>query len=269
MYTVYMHKCPNGKVYIGITGQTVKERWKGNGQGYHGNKHFFQAIKKYGWDNIEHIIIKSKISKHEACELEKTLIAQYQSNNREYGYNKSTGGESPAQGFHHSESTKAVFSQMRKGVKFSDEHKQKISEALKGRSVSDETKEKLRQNRLGTRASAELREHLSKTRTGILNPRYGVRLSEETKAKISKATKGKIISAEQRKLIGEKSKKPIRCVETGVIFPSIKEAGEAIGTDPTNIVNTLAGRQKTTKGLHFEYINPRKPLCMERGDADG
>ena len=42
-----------------------------------------------------------------------------------------------------------------------------------------------------------------------------------------------------------------------------------IGTDPTNIVNTLAGRQKTTKGLHFEYINPRKHLCMERGDADG
>ena len=31
-YTVYMHRFPNGKVYIGITKQTVEERWR-NGVG--------------------------------------------------------------------------------------------------------------------------------------------------------------------------------------------------------------------------------------------
>lgn len=90
-YTVYMHVNKiNNKKYIGITGRTPKERWMSNGLGYKG-QHFYNAIKKYGWDNFEHIILKENLTQHDACKLETELIEQYDSIKN--GYNCSTGGE--------------------------------------------------------------------------------------------------------------------------------------------------------------------------------
>ena len=54
MYVVYKHTCPNGKVYIGMTGLSCDERWQ-NGFGYSQNQAFFHDIVKYGWDNIGQI----------------------------------------------------------------------------------------------------------------------------------------------------------------------------------------------------------------------
>lgn len=90
-YTVYRHRCPNGKVYVGVTKQNPKKRWK-NGFGYQENKHFFNAIVKYGWDNIEHTIIVDGITEEQAYGVEKELIKHYKSNYDKYGYNKSIGG---------------------------------------------------------------------------------------------------------------------------------------------------------------------------------
>ena len=60
-YKVYMHTSPSGKVYVGITCQPTYARWK-NGNGYKNNKHFYNAIIKYGWDNFEHQIILENVS---------------------------------------------------------------------------------------------------------------------------------------------------------------------------------------------------------------
>ena len=43
-YKVYMHICPNGKKYIGITQQDVLKRWN-YGNGYKGCVLFYKAIK--------------------------------------------------------------------------------------------------------------------------------------------------------------------------------------------------------------------------------
>ena len=51
-YTVYMHICPNGKRYIGITKLKPQERW-GNGKSYKGCVLFNKAIQKYSWQNIK------------------------------------------------------------------------------------------------------------------------------------------------------------------------------------------------------------------------
>ena len=61
-YSVYKHICPNGKVYIGITMQNPKKRWK-NGAGYKNNKYFWNSIVKYGWDNICHDILYENLTK--------------------------------------------------------------------------------------------------------------------------------------------------------------------------------------------------------------
>ena len=48
--------------------------------------------------------------------------------------------------------------------------------------------------------------------------------------------------------------KPIRVVETGEVFGTLKECEEAIGGDNRHINDCLRGRQKTHRGYHFEYL---------------
>lgn len=52
-----------------------------------------KAIEKYGWNNIEHIILFSNLTKEEANLKEEQLIEEYETTNREKGYNISAGGE--------------------------------------------------------------------------------------------------------------------------------------------------------------------------------
>lgn len=82
---MYMHtNSINKKVYIGITQQKLRIRWK-NGLGYRDNEEFYSDIKKYGWDNFTHEIIKDKCDYKEARDLETDLIIKYDSVNN--GYN--------------------------------------------------------------------------------------------------------------------------------------------------------------------------------------
>ena len=46
----------------------------------------------------------------------------------------------------------------------------------------------------------------------------------------------------------------VRCVETGVVYPSIKAAGEAIGKHRYGINLCLLGKQQTCGGLHWERV---------------
>lgn len=127
-YCVYMHTNKiNEKRYVGITCQSASRRWR-NGDGYIQNEHFYRAIRKYGWNNFEHEVIKTGLSKKEAAELEIALIEKYKCTDDRYGYNRSTGGESPAS-----------------GVLISDETRKKMSDAHKGFTMKDSTKQKLRE----------------------------------------------------------------------------------------------------------------------------
>lgn len=158
-YTVYKHTSPSGKVYIGITSRNVKERWN-YGQGYRNNEHLWRSIQKYGWKNFEHTILYENLTKSQACEKEKELIAFYKSTNSEYGYNHSVGGEYGSNGIKHSPETiekirnsnigkkrsAETRERIRKskiGFKISEEARRKQSLAIKGRKFSDETKEKI------------------------------------------------------------------------------------------------------------------------------
>ena len=64
-YKVYKHTFPNGKVYIGITQQTLIRRWQ-NGKGYYKNSFISKAINKYGWENVKHEVLFENLTKEEA-----------------------------------------------------------------------------------------------------------------------------------------------------------------------------------------------------------
>ena len=96
-YIVYMHICPNNKKYIGIT-CNAKQRWGKNGNGYRSNILFSRAIKKYGWENIEHKIIYDNLTEEEAKAKEIESIEKY-GTLKPNGYNISTGGDNTTKGY--------------------------------------------------------------------------------------------------------------------------------------------------------------------------
>lgn len=118
-----MHISPSGKKYIGITCQNPKKRWK-NGKGYEGNKYFYSAINKYGWDGFQHVIITKGLTKEEACWLEIELIKVWDSINKEKGYNIATGGETPSP----TEETRRKMSETQKNIWCS--RSKELSEAI-------------------------------------------------------------------------------------------------------------------------------------------
>lgn len=89
-FTVYMHKSPNNKKYVGITSTTLDQRWQ-NGLGYRYNQSFYSDIQRYGWDNIKHYKILTTSDEQLAREVESCLIQQYKTYQKNNGYNRVTG----------------------------------------------------------------------------------------------------------------------------------------------------------------------------------
>ena len=130
-YKVYVHISPNGKRYYGITKQEPKKRWQ-NGKKYGNNDHFTNAINYYGWDNFDHIVIARGLTEEEAKWLEIELIREFDTTNRDKGYNITKGGEG-TNGYKHTEETRKNISKIHKGKTLSDETRKKLSESHKGK----------------------------------------------------------------------------------------------------------------------------------------
>ena len=219
MYIVYQHKNKiNGKVYIGITMQKPENRWK-KGEGYKSSPHFYSAIQKYGWDNFEHNILFTGLTKEEACLKEQLLIKKFNSTDRAFGYNSTSGGD--------------IFT-------MNKETKQKISRAMIGN-----------QNGLGHPCSEEKRQKISKAQKGR-------EFTQEHKQKLSEAAKKRHVPCSEKKkqILKEKShKKPVYCEELDKVFESVQECGRQLGIPATNISKLCNGRGKTLKGYHLRYYN--------------
>lgn len=143
-YKVYMHISPSGKKYIGITKQSLKKRFD-NGRGYKNCFRFKNAIDKYGWENIQHILIKDNLTQSEAVKMEMDLIKRYNATDNRYGYNCSVGGNVPFI----TEETIRKRSLASKGRVFSDETKKKISGANKGKTFSEESRKRMSESHKG------------------------------------------------------------------------------------------------------------------------
>lgn len=137
-------------MYVGITSRTPENRWGKNGCNYSTSPKFYAAINKYGWNNFEHEILETGLSKEEACLREQYYIQKFNSLSPN-GYNLTSGGEMTEMsdearkklsksmmgnknGLGHkcSEEKKKKISDAQKGKTFTKEHKRHISEAKKG-----------------------------------------------------------------------------------------------------------------------------------------
>ncbi len=131
-WCLYIHTTPNNKKYIGITSRSLSKRWR-KGNGYIGCSLFYNAIIKYGWDNIKHEILFDGLTETEAKKLEIELITKHRTNDRKYGYNITSGGDGSL-----------------------------------GREVTKETREKMSKS-----WTTDKREKMSSIHSGKGNPMYG------------------------------------------------------------------------------------------------
>lgn len=218
------------------------------------NDYFMKAIKKYGWDNFQHEILFEGLTKEQAELKEIELIALYKSDQREYGYNIEHGGNSIGKhseetkkkigmanrgnsswiaGKHHSQETKEKMRKIKTGKQLPDAIKIKISKAHKDVKLSKEHVEKIANSNRGKKRTAEQKAHIS----NALKGHKGVKHTQETKDRIA-----------------SKLSKHIKCVETGIVYDSIRGAERQTGISSGGIVGCLKGRHHTAGGYHWEYI---------------
>ncbi len=245
LWCVYKHTNKiNGKVYIGQTCKEPTRRWESR-SGYKSCTHFNRAIEKYGWDNFEHEVLYAELALEEADEIERKLIKEYKSNDPNFGYNIKEGG-------HNS--------------KLPEITKERISKAKKGSHASEETKKKLSDMRQkenhpmwGRHHTEESKKKMSEARKGANHPNWGKHHSPETIAKMKQShhnVKGKNNPNWGRKYSEERKKKiskPVRCVETGVVYYGAKKAADELDIDASQVSKCCKGKRKTAGGYHWEY----------------
>lgn len=221
-YTVYRHKNKvNNKQYIGITKQNPpSNRWGNGGSNYSKSPHFWSAIQKYGWNNFEHEILYSDLTKEEACQKEIELIRQFKTQDKKYGYNVFKGGNCPEI----PQETRAKMSQSMKGNK----------NGL-GKPCSEEKKEKIRVAQIGKTLTKEHREAISNAKRGKTHKS----LDEKSRKKIADAH----------------DKKPVYCKETNVVYESVQECARQLGLWATLVCKVCKKKLKTTGGYHLSYYN--------------
>ncbi len=248
MYWIYCHVFPNGKRYVGLTRTKLERRWGHNGGNYKTCVLVNRAISKYGWENVEHVIIDAAKTKEEAEEKEKYYIRKYDSDNPEHGYNMLPGGDV---------STNDATEEMRyklgngnRGKRKTEEEKRKISEGVKrafnrpesngriGSKAAEETKRKMSEAQKATwddekreRASRKMKERMS-------NPKYKKRIVDNLQKyqqrpgerHLSDSAKEKLSRFHKGRWIGEKSptSKPIlQFTKDGKFVKRWVNAGEA------------------------------------------
>jgi hypothetical protein len=85
--------------------------------------------------------------------------------------------------------------------------------------------------------------------------------SDESREKVGKNKKGKKLSEQARKNMSDahkgkegSNKKSIECIETKIVYESIKQASEDMGILRTSIQNVLSGLSENARGYHFRRV---------------
>ncbi len=162
-YIYSINNLVNNKSYIGKCEDIDKRfhehirKLKNNN---HQNNHLQYAWNKYGEDNFDFITILSDIDVNNLNYYEKLFIKFFMTNNSDYGYNLTAGGEG-VNGYKHTEETISHLKQVR-SEKFKNE-----KGYFYGRHHTEESKESISENMKGKN-----------------NPMYGKHHTEESKRKI-------------------------------------------------------------------------------------
>ncbi len=249
----------NGKRYVGIA-QDYERRWGEHRTG-HGSKLVYQAIQKYGIDNLEFTVV-CKGTEEYVKEMEVRAIKLLDTKAHS-GYNLTDGGEGST-GWKHSDETRKRMRENSRGTT--------------GQKMAEATKRKIGESRLKYRRG----KHPSASELTINGTTYPCILDASEALQIVYST----LCIYQRKLgtsvfeyPPEKEKKEVFNVN-GVSYASRLEAARALGVSNT----TICAACKKAGSNTFEYhgrpkgsdcrssvevtINGKKYGCMKEAAKD-
>ena len=144
-WTIYEHVSPSGRAYVGITSKPVKRRWL-HGTAYKNCVLFNKAIKKYGWDNMQHNIIATGLGEGTAKNMEKDLIAFNKA--KGISYNITDGGDG-CLGRPCSELRREMTRNIWKGKKIPRDIVEKSASKRRGITLPKEHVDKIRMGKIG------------------------------------------------------------------------------------------------------------------------
>ena len=245
MYTVYAHICKeNGKRYIGQTRNSVKKRWN-NGTGYSQQPIFYNAIKKYGFNNFEHRIIAHGLTQEQANRLEIKLIQHYKTTDSKYGYNCENGGNGKGK---ISDETRRKISESRKGKYFGKDNPNYGNHKLAGKNNPNYGCHRF----AGENNPFFGKTHTQETIEKIKQANIGRNATPETKAKMSAARKGKRCGTDSfvAKAVVQFDKNGEKIREWGYI----KQAQDELNINSSAIIRCCKGKQKTAGGFLWHYL---------------
>ena len=250
-YTVYKLTDPEGKLYIGLTGKPAEQRWR-KGRGYSRDTPIRAAVNRYGWEAFEKTILCEKLTKAgaEMSEVSKKICRNVK--NRQYAERPELI-EKIRSSVNTAYANDPVYRE-RIGKKVLEAYerdptlKTRISNTVRQLWTDPEYRYRATEGRAAvcsgnTKAAAEMQ----------VKGRQYYREHPERKAEVSAQMSAYLLSPEGRKFVESDSRpKPVRCVETGKIYPSQRAAERETGF--CNIHKVCSGRNRVCGGYHWEYI---------------
>lgn len=254
----------NGKVYIGLTLRTLRERIYGHKYRMKHPKHqskkdvyFYNALRKYGMDKFKWEIIDvssikgpsiedKKVALKELNEKEKYWISFYESFGKN-GYNLTLGGGGRlGSTFKHTEKAKRKIGLSNRGKRHTEESKRRLSLSRMGRFTGKDN------HFFGKHHSEETKKLLSESKKGVSVH------TEESKRKLSEA-----LSGENHPFWGKfgenapRTKQVVQLTIDGEYvaeYPTAKDANRAFcESDGSSIVQCCKGNYKTIHGFRWLY----------------
>ena len=285
----------NGKCYVGMTTRTLAQRRSEhlNTARRGDTAVFYNAIRKYGKEAFVWEILYAGSDVKKLFSVEQKFIDRFDC--VKWGYNMCYGGAGvvPTEKLreHKSESTKALY----QNPKYVENRMAGIREYWSRPEAKMMAKDRARKNaenpdwrkackdswtpEARERASERMKIRMAEVKKNDPEffKRKAEKLSKESRELIAQQTKDRweALSQEDKIAVADrlretmktdkwkyahkeamaKNRKSVLCVETGIIYPSIREAAEKCNTSNQNINAVLSGRQHKTRGLTFIYYN--------------
>lgn len=268
----------NQKFYIGSS-EDIEKRWYHHknclNKGIHINKHLQLAWNKYGENNFSFEIIE-KCEPQNTLEIEQKYLDMYWKCGKLY--NIARYAEAPMKGRNHTEDTKQMLSQIRKGTNagknnpmygrhLSKKQKKHLSDLFSGdknpmygKHLSDESKKKVSEANTGREKPEYLRQRLRLEMLGSNNPFYGKKHTKESLELMSKNRTGLLKGAESpvhRKVVRISSDNEIK------IFDTVTQAAIESNTQRSHIALVCKGKRKHAGGYSWKYYEDYQQVNPE------
>lgn len=233
------HNLVNNKNYIGQTIKSLDTRKNAHYSKYSNCVYFHKALEKYAKTDWEWLIIDEAENQQELDNKEKYWIAFYKSNNSEYGYNLTEGGQGSP------------------GVVVTNEHKQKVRETMCA----------LKQNNYSKPNSPVKPVRCVETQECFLSYSDASRKTGANANSIRRVIKGELKTAggyHWELLAGEERLKycpnAIYCVELNKIYDTVRQARIEDQFHHSNLCKAMKAGEpdapKSYAGYTFYWVNP-------------